>query len=120
MVGPFVMAALTEKSRDIQADPASIEMLVRNVSSEGLVTLETPGGSVLLSRHGRVSLQPKERCLPAADCTFRSLQKQKQAPATSHLPAIRLCHASVCAYSCNATKTYSLYLAKIQALNLST
>ena len=85
-MGPFLMAALTEKSRDIRADPASIEALLRNVSSEGLATLETPGGSVLHSRHGEVSLQPKERCLPAMDCTFRTLQKRRQAP--SHLPTI--------------------------------
>ena len=89
MVGPLLMAALTEKSRDIRADPASIESLVRNVSSEGLVTLETPGGSVLHSRHGQVSLQPRERCLPAADCTFRTLQKQRQAATTPRLLTIR-------------------------------
>jgi len=71
ILGNYVMAALTDRDRSIQADPAKIVELVTDVSEEGLVSLAAGKDRLLHIGRGGLSLVSKERCYSRMDCTFR-------------------------------------------------
>lgn len=77
MIGPFVMAALTDGQHSIQADPKNIAKLVQNVSTDGLVSFKQPDGTFLKqSGVSGISSVAREDCLPLMECTFRLLERR--------------------------------------------
>lgn len=76
-MGPFLMAALTDNSRDIRADPSAIASLIHNVSSAGLFTLADGKGAVLRQSNATLlAMQDSSLCAAAMECTFRLLRKR--------------------------------------------
>ena len=75
LVGPLLMAGVTDHDRNIQGDPEKVSDMVHEVSREGLVSLTTASGELALhNSHGQASLVLTTACQPAMDCSFRLVQ----------------------------------------------
>lgn len=74
-MGNYVMAALTDHDRDIQADPDAIADHIHEVSEESLRTLRTSNGLLLQELGGSVTSVEEKHCLDPLRCTFRILNQ---------------------------------------------
>lgn len=80
MMGPLLMAGITNGSRSIQADPSKVAELLTDVSSKGLVSLTIPGDLPLHIRHDGDMLRAKTMNSAAysLDASFRLLSRDNR------------------------------------------
>lgn len=93
MMGPLLMAGLTNGPRSIEADPSRISELLTDVSNEGLVSLAVPGDVPEHIRHSGAMLSAVSSIdAPLSlDATFRLLRvHDRSVQASSHINVIIL------------------------------
>lgn len=70
-LGPYVMAALTDKDRSISLDPANIADHVHDVNPKGFISVRASDGRVLKQTGLSIALAEESSCLSKMECTFR-------------------------------------------------
>ena len=74
MMGPYLMAALTDHDRDIDLAPSQAATHVQQVDDSSLVTLKTEKGLVLKQTGRTLELVQQSDCFSQMDCTFRLVE----------------------------------------------
>ena len=73
-MGNYLMAAITDGDQEIRADPDRIRDYLQEVSEQGLVSLATKEGLLLMQSQGQIKAVKRESCLAAMQCTFRLVE----------------------------------------------